>query len=235
MVGAFGARFDVIPKFTTRFTSLYAAILCVITTWVAYRPKAGAREPDLHQAAAAGVALTLIILIFVFAPRMNLADLSVGAYDSLVRLMAKTRGEVDDGTVQRRGPDVHELLMYQEGPTATVSVRKDWDITSMAINGRTNASDREDMPTQVMLGQLPLLLVPRIGNALVVGYATGVTAGAMLQSPIESVECLELEPATVKGSRFFEHVNNHPLDDPRLHLIIDDARTYLRVRRIVTT
>jgi len=99
----------------------------------------------------------------------------------------------------------------------------------MAINGRTNASDREDMPTQVMLGQLPLLLAPNLRNALVVGYATGVTAGSMLQSPIESVECVELEPATVNGSRFFEHVNNHPLSDPRLHLIIDDARTYLRV------
>src|SRR6185503_10818287 len=37
------------------------------------------------------------------------------------------------------------------------------------------------------------------------------------------------EPATISGSRYFEHVNNRPLSDPRLHLIIDDARTYLRV------
>ena len=119
--------------------------------------------------------------------------------------------------------------MYEEGPTSTVSVRRDWDIISMAINGRTNASDREDMPTQVMLGQLPLLLAPNTRNALVVGFATGVTAGSMLQSSIESLECVELEPATIRGSRFFEHVNNRPLDDPRMRLIIDDARTYLRV------
>jgi spermidine synthase len=158
-----------------------------------------------------------------------LADLSVGAYDSLVRLLAKSRGGVDDGSVQQRGPEIHQLLMYEEGPTSTVSVRKDWDITSMAINGRTNASDSEDMATQVMLGQMPVLLAPHLKSALVVGYATGVTAGSILQSPIESVACVELEPATVNGSRFFEHVNNHPLNDPRLHLIIDDARTYLRV------
>jgi spermidine synthase len=160
---------------------------------------------------------------------MNLANLSVGAYDSLVRVISKTRGAVDDERVQQPGPEIHELLMYEEGPTSTVSVRKDWDITSMAINGRTNASDREDMPTQVMLGQMPLLLAPHIRNALVVGYATGVTAGSILQSPVESVECVELEPATISASRFFEHVNNHPLNDPRLRLIIDDARTYLRV------
>ena len=51
----------------------------------------------------------------------------------------------------------------------------------------------------------------------------------MLQSPIESLDCVELEPATIPASRYFEHVNNRPLTDPRLNLLIDDARTYLRV------
>jgi spermidine synthase len=227
IVGAFGAGFVLIPKVSTRFTVLFAAGLCIVVAGLAYQPKGNDR--DLGIAARFGVTIVMIVLLFMAAPKMNLADLSVGAYDSLVRVLAKTRGSVEDDTPQQRGPEVHELLMYEEGPTSTVSVRKDWDMTSMAINGRTNASDREDMPTQVMLGQMPLLLAPRLRNALVVGYATGVTAGAMLQSPIESVECLELEPKTVQGSRFFEHVNHQPLNDPRMHLIIDDARTYLRV------
>ncbi|HEY2960902.1 MAG TPA: fused MFS/spermidine synthase, partial [Pyrinomonadaceae bacterium] len=63
----------------------------------------------------------------------------------------------------------------------------------------------------------------------IIGFATGVTVGAMLQSPIQSVTCVELEPTTVEASAFFNHVNNRPLDDPRTRLIIDDARTYLRV------
>ncbi len=227
IVGAFGAGFVLIPKLSTRFTILFAAALCLVVAGLAYQPKG--EDRDLGLAARLGVTLVMIVLLFLVAPKMNLADLSVGAYDSLVRVLAKTRGTVEDEGPQQRGPEIHQLLMYEEGPTSTVSVRKDWDMTSMAINGRTNASDREDMPTQVMLGQLPLLLAPRLKNALVVGYATGVTAGAMLQSPIESVECLELEPKTVEGSRFFEHVNHQPLNDPRMHLIIDDARTYLRV------
>ncbi|HEY8184930.1 MAG TPA: fused MFS/spermidine synthase [Pyrinomonadaceae bacterium] len=230
IVGAFGAGFLLIPKFSTRFTILFAAALCLVVGGFAYQPKANARDRDLQRALAAGLTLVLIAALFLVASkmRMNLDDLSIGAYDSLVRVLAKTRGGVDDPSVPR-GPETHQLLMYEEGPTSTVSVRKDWDITSMAINGRTNASDKEDMPTQVMLGQMPLLIAPSLKNALVVGYATGVTAGSMLQSPIESLECIELEPATVNGSRFFEHVNNHPLDDPRMHLVIDDARTYLRV------
>jgi spermidine synthase len=85
------------------------------------------------------------------------------------------------------------------------------------------------MATQVMVAQLPLLIASSIDHGLIVGFASGVTVGAMLQSGVESIECLELERATVKASRFFEHVNNRPLNDSRLHLIIDDARTYLRV------
>ena len=229
IAGAFAAGFVLIPKINTRFTILSAAALCIVVAGMAYQPRTEGRDRDVQRAIAAGVVLALILGLFIKGPRMNLADLSVGAYDSLIRLLAKSRGGVDDGSVQQRGPEIHQLLMYDEGPTSTVSVRKDWDITSLAINGRTNASDSEDMATQVMLGQMPLLLAPRLKSALVVGYATGVTAGSILQSPIESVTCVELEPATVNASRFFEHVNNHPLDDPRLHLIIDDARTYLRV------
>jgi len=120
--------------------------------------------------------------------------------------------------------------MYEEGPTSTVSVRKDGETTSLAINGRTNASDSVfDMPTQVMLAQVPMLVAPKLDKGLIIGFATGVSVGAMLQSPIGSVTCVELEPATVNGSHFFDHVNNLPLNDPRTQLILDDARSYLRV------
>lgn len=229
IAGAFAAGFFLIPKINTRFTIVFAAALCVVVAAVAYEPKGEGRDRDIGRGLAAGGAVAVIVLMFFFAPRMNLADLSIGAFDSLVRVIAKTRGETADHASRQNQTEIHSLLMYEEGPTSTVSVRQDWDVISMAINGRTNASDREDMSTQVMLGQLPLLLAPRTKNALVVGYATGVTAGSMLQSSVENLECVELEPATVRGSRFFEHVNNKPLNDPRMHLIIDDARTYLRV------
>src|ERR1051325_3462356 len=85
------------------------------------------------------------------------------------------------------------------------------------------------MPTQVMLGRLPVLIAPKIDNGLIIGYATGITMGEMLQSPVKSVTCVELEPRTVEASRYFEHVNHRPLEDPRAKLIIDDARTFLRV------
>ena len=228
IVGAFCTGFILIPKTGTRFTIMLAAALCFLIAGIASVAMSGAKDRDVGRAFAIGGSVALILASFVIAPRLNLDDLSIGAYDSLVRVLAKTREQSTENEAPRTGYQEHKLLLYEEGPTSTVSVRRDWGITSLAINGRTNASDSEDMTTQVMLAQVPLLLAPSIKNGLIVGFASGVSAGAILQSPIESVTCVELEPATISASRYFEHVNNHPLNDPRLHLVIDDARTFLR-------
>ena len=225
IAGAFITGFFLIPRTSTKHTLLFCAAVCVIVAGAAYQPSLAARDRQLNRSIAVGVTALLVILVFVSAPPMNLADLSIGAYDSLIRQLANTR----EGVGTETGPTFHRLLMYEEGTTSTVSVRKDWETTWLAINGRANASDREDMPTQVMLGQLPLLVAPNLRNGLVIGFASGVTVGSILQSPIESLDCVELERATIPASRYFEHVNNRPLADQRLNLIIDDARSYLRV------
>ena len=228
IAGAFCAGFILIPWAGTRITILFAAALCVIVAGLTFPALPVVKDRDLGKALAAGGTLVLVLALFVAAPRLNLDELSIGAYDSLIRVLAQARQGVSEDELKSNGPDQHQLLLYEEGPTSTVSVRKDWGVTSLAINGRTNASDH-DMPTQIMLAQLPLLLAPSTRTGLIVGFASGVSAGAILQSPIESVTCVELEPATVNAARYFEHVNNHPLSDPRLHLVIDDARTYLHV------
>jgi spermidine synthase len=231
IAGAFLTGFVLIPKTSTKFALLLSAAVCVVVAGFAYRPRATQRDPALKRSLAIGAVVMVLLIMIVLKPRMNLADLSLGVYDTLVRVLAQTREVTAEQTTnESAGSNVRQLLMYEEGPTATVSVRRDDDTISMAINGRTNASDSMfDMPTQVMLGQLPLFVAPRIEKGLIIGFATGITVGSMLQSPIQSVTCIELEPGTVNGSRFFEHVNNLPLDDSRTRLIIDDARTYLRV------
>jgi spermidine synthase len=229
IAGAFTTGFILIPKVSTRFTILFAASLCLILAGCAYQPRRKDVDTDWRRSLAAGAAFALILLMFTVAPRMNLGDLSKGAYDLLVRIRANPQFSEGNKEGRTYGPQTNKLLMYEEGPTATVSVREDWGVKSMAINGRTNASDSADMPTQVILGQLPVLLAPRTDNALIVGYGSGVSVGAMLQSNIKSIECVELEPQVIKAGHLFDHVNNRPLEDARVRLIVDDARTYLRV------
>jgi len=100
----------------------------------------------------------------------------------------------------------------------------------MAINGRTNASDRDDNahasdagPGAAPAGSASQKRARRRLRDRSYRWIDSAVADASIRS------ASNLKPATVNGSRFFEHVNNHPLNDPRLHLIIDDARTYLRV------
>ena len=227
IAGSVATAFVLIPGTTTRFTIFCITSLCLIVAGIAFESRRLTADSALVRSLAIGATAILILVTFVVWPRLNLNTLSVGAYDGYVRVLAKARGGVPEDVGNDR-PENHQLLMFQEGRTATVSVRRDWGITSLAINGRTNGSDREDMPTQVLLAHLGLLTAPHPGNVLAIGFATGVTAGSVLQAPVDSLTCVELEPATLAASRYFEHVNNKPLADPRLHMILDDARTYLR-------
>ena len=225
IAGAIVTTFVLIPVATSRLAVFAMVAISIFIAAVAYRPKKRTVDIALVRSLAVGAAAVIVIAGFFLWPELNLNELSIGAYDSFVRVLAQSRSVPN----QPSGPNDHQLLMYDEGRTATVSVRRDWGITSVAINGRTNASDADDMPTQILLGQLGVLIAPKLDDALMVGFASGVTAGSVLQSPIKSVECVELERAAISSARFFEHVNNHPLSDGRLRLIVDDARTYLRV------
>lgn len=230
IAGAFLTGFILIPKMSTRFTILFAAMLCALLAGLAYRPPARTGvDVDLRRSLAIGASALLALFLFTIAPRFKLDDLSKGAYDLLVRMRANPQFTETETEGHKFSPETNRLLWYAEGPTATVSVREDWGVRSMAINGRTNASDGADMPTQVMLGQLPILIAPRVESGLIVGYGSGVSVGSMLQSEIKSLECVELEPTAIEAGSLFNHVNNRPLEDPRLKVIIDDARTYLRV------
>ena len=228
IAGSVLTAFLLIPGTTTRFTIFCVTSLCLITAGIAYEPRRPGADRGLARSLAAGATAVLIVATFIAWPKLNLNALSTGAYDGYIRVLAKSRGGVPESVKDDR-PENHRLLMFEEGRTATVSVRRDWDITSLAINGRTNGSDTEDMPTQVFLAHVGLLTAPHPDNVMMIGFATGVTAGSVLQSPAKSLTSVELEPATLAASRYFEHVNNRPLNDPRLHMILDDARTHLRV------
>lgn len=86
-----------------------------------------------------------------------------------------------------------------------------------------------DMPTQVLLGQIPMLLSRNQEDVLVVGLGSGVTVGSVGRHPVRNITVAELEPAVVEASRHFSHVNYDILEDPRVRVMTYDARNYLLV------
>jgi spermidine synthase len=85
------------------------------------------------------------------------------------------------------------------------------------------------MRTQLLLGHLPVLLLPQMpSTALVIGLGSGTTLGAIELYPLKSIDCVEIEPAVVEAARlYFADVNRNGLADPRLRLIIADGRNFV--------
>lgn len=99
----------------------------------------------------------------------------------------------------------------------------------LLVNGKPDASTgMEDQITQVLLGQVGLLLAPTPPKrVMVVGAGAAVTVGSALTHPIERLDLVEISPSVLEAARFFDDVNHRALDDPRVSIAIDDARTAL--------
>lgn len=123
------------------------------------------------------------------------------------------------------------LSYYKEGATATVAVRDAAGTTSLAIDGKVDASNAGDMLTQRLLAHVPLLLHPNPKTVAVLGLGSGVTLGSALSHPIARADVLEISPEVVEASRFFEPENGAALRDPRTRLMVGDGRTHILLGR----
>jgi tetratricopeptide (TPR) repeat protein len=127
-------------------------------------------------------------------------------------------------------------LFYREGDDATVMVENsvqqspgtaEVETETLTVDGRAVANTGVDVRSQVLSGEIPLLLHGPADNALLVDFTLGVTAGSMLRHPIRSLTVVEREAAIVEPAGLFGALANNPVGDSRLRLIEDDARAHL--------
>jgi spermidine synthase len=85
------------------------------------------------------------------------------------------------------------------------------------------------MRLQRMLGHLTTLIPANPRNVLVIGCGAGVTAGAVSISPMVQRETIaEIEPLVPAFvSKYFGDHNYKVVDNPKVHVQIDDARHFL--------
>ncbi|MCK4660686.1 MAG: hypothetical protein KAV82_14285, partial [Phycisphaerae bacterium] len=73
---------------------------------------------------------------------------------------------------------------------------------------------------------LPYKLHDHAAHVAVVGAGTGNDVAAALRAGVESVDAVEIDPAILQlGAAYHPE---KPYDDPRVHMIVDDARSFLR-------
>jgi spermidine synthase len=162
--------------------------------------------PALLAFATAAVAL--------FAPRWDLGNLTLGTnvyFD----------GQKPPDAILSVREDVH-------GGITTVTIRD--GVHTLYTNGKFQGNDGWELNAQRYFAHYPCLFVPQFGDGLVIGYGTGTTLGTLTAYPWRSLDLLEISPSIVATSReYFAGPSRDALDDPRVHLTLDDARNHLLV------
>jgi spermidine synthase len=217
--GSLAAGFFFIPvlglQATLTVVSACLIVAALAVTWCAAQ--------SLASRALAGTTIAAAALLLVFSPGWDRELLASGAY--LYAPFVPKDLPLD--TLLRAGT----LLYYREGAASTVSVKRLTGTTTLAVDGKTDASNRGDMVTQKLVAHLPLLLHESPKRVGIVGLGSGVTLGAALSHPVDRADVLEISPEVVEASRFFLAENNDALADPRTNLIVGDGRSHLVLTR----
>ncbi len=150
IVGSFLSGFIVLPKLGLQ-RGIYAAalgdlVLAAVLFWVA--PAWSARRRWAGVAAAVALALLGLVL-----PRWDLVSFSSGFFRMSIA------HEYISRKVQKREWKNPKLVFYEDGIATTVSVDQWGKTYSLKNNGKVDASNDADMPTQIIVGLLPLLLL----------------------------------------------------------------------------
>ncbi|MFN8057863.1 MAG: fused MFS/spermidine synthase [Vicinamibacterales bacterium] len=215
ILGALAGGFVLVPLLGLRWSLLGASSLALVmgVIVVSLANEAAFRARMVWLSVAIGAALVGVMLP-EFDPRL----LSSGAY--------KYASYVDTPDLQL-GLEAGSLLYYEEGLAGTVSVRRSAGTTSLAINGKVDASNGADMLTQKLLAHVPLLLHPMPRDVCIIGLGSGVTLGSALRHPITRADMLEISPEVAEAASYFAAENHGALSDPRTNLVLGDGRTHL--------
>ncbi|HLF57952.1 MAG TPA: fused MFS/spermidine synthase [Thermoanaerobaculia bacterium] len=141
-------------------------------------------------------------------------------------------GEQDANQLRRQANAIRRSVSWEaDGREASVALQSA-NGYAFVINGKSDGHAIHDADTQVMGGLVGAVLHPDPRSALVIGLGTGSTAGWLAAVPsIERVDVAEIEPAIVHVARACTPVNHGALDDPKVRVLLDDAREVLQTSR----
>ena len=231
IAGSFASGFILVPWLGLLGSLRLCVALNFVVAAAAFTVSAQRRREKRDRPKRVNVSSTLglatsVLLIIVVAlgdPPWDPEVMSSAVYRYAPSLTDKSRQELFEFLKRGQG----ETIFYKEGITATVAVQRQGGGRVLKVNGKPEASTAGDMPTQILIGALPLLVREQTDDVLLIGLGSGVTLGSVEQFPVKRVTCVELEPAVIEASRHFEDVNNRPLDDPRLRMISNDGRNFI--------
>jgi spermidine synthase len=123
------------------------------------------------------------------------------------------------------------IIHYHDGESGTVAVTENAQgVRQLRINNRYGlaTSSRRDVRRQRNEGRLGLLLADRPKSAAFIGIATGISLSSIEHfASLERIVAMELIPGVIDATSFFEEANLGVMHDPRLTIVVADARNHL--------
>lgn len=216
IVGAVAAGFWLVPQIGSfRLVVMTATVNLILAVLLLAR-----QVPRQTFALAANAALAVLVAVTgwfgaLYDPAT--ANFSVitdlWRYDPVLRLNEVVR--------------MTDLLFSEDGLNASIAVVQSENSLVLRTNGKADASTA-DRITQLMLGHLGMVFHPAPRKVLIIGFGSGMTVSAVARyQQVQQIDCVEIEPAVLHAAPFLKPLNRGVLSDPRLRIIVDDARNFL--------
>ena len=215
IAGAVGAALVLIPSYGTQQAQralIAASALAAALSLVATRSPSGDNEYPWRRVLPGAVALAFLNWFVTLVPRTPPELVAWGHNVATV------------------GGHYGDIIFVGEGTDSSMAVSKTGRTLYYHNAGKIQASTiPQDMRLQRMLGHLATLVPREPRNVLVIGCGAGVTAGAVSIDPaVERETIAEIEwlvPNRV--AKFFGEANFDVVDNPKVHVQIDDARHFV--------
>lgn len=234
MLGSFCAGFLLIP-FAGKEDGLRLVIALQLLTAlvIAFRVFRSLKTPFPRWAPVALAVVLGLALVSRF-PHWDRRMLSKAKYHRFDNQEIRRVGWLTalfSGSARFSDRETDKLLYYGDGIGGFTTVLET-DILgdssySLCNSGKADASYPGDMPTQALFAHFPLLFHPRPDDVLIIGLASGITAGEVLNYPVQRLDVVDINEQVVAASGFFKRWNGDVLSDPRTRLIIQDGRAHL--------
>jgi spermidine synthase len=242
ILGSFAAGFLLIPLLGKENGLRTTAALQILVSLLALT-YLGFKAWERSRAFIAGlITLFLAALLLINFPSWNHHILARGWYYRFEDLAQSFRGTSWFDAVWK-GPSKiapfaakGEIVFYGDGIGGFTTVEKMVDSAGTANytlynSGKADASSRTDRLSQALSAHIPLLFHPDPKRIMVLGLASGMTAGEALLYPVNQIDVLEINPQVLKASEFFTPCNNNCLTNPKSRIIVQDGRNHLELTR----
>ncbi|MBI2543568.1 MAG: fused MFS/spermidine synthase [Candidatus Aenigmarchaeota archaeon] len=211
VIGPILAGFILIPLIGVRYTSFVAAFLNILIGIIILYYSSQRKKMIF-------ILPLIIVLLFISYTNFNKPLDTINSY--YIHFIS----DINDLDFFKKNTQV---LFYKEGAYSTIEVVDIQDVRFLKIDGRIDASTSPvDVPTQILLADIPLLINRNASEVLLIGLGGGFTLGQLKNFDV-NVDVVEIEPAVIEAEKFFSDDNKQALDNDKSDVIVNDARNFL--------